>query len=34
MVLECDQEVPEEGISWLKKVEGVNKVAYLSPDPK
>ena len=30
MVLECDQEVPEEGISWLKKVEGVNKVTYLS----
>lgn len=29
MVIECDQEVPIEGIEWLKKVEGVNKVTYL-----
>ena len=29
MVIECDQEVPAEGIEWLKKVEGVNKVTYL-----
>ena len=29
MVFECDQEVPIEGIEWLKKVEGVNKVTYL-----
>lgn len=29
MVIECDQEVPVEGIEWLKKVEGVNKVTYL-----
>ena len=29
MVIECDQEVPDEGIEWLKKVEGVNKVTYL-----
>ena len=29
MVIECDQEVPIEGIEWLNKVEGVNKVTYL-----
>ena len=29
MVIECDQEVPQEGIDWLKRVEGVNKVTYL-----
>lgn len=30
MVVECDQEIPKEGIDWLTKVEGVNKVTYLS----
>ena len=30
MVVECDQEIPKEGIDWLKKVEGVKKVTYLS----
>ena len=30
MVLECDQEIPREGIEWLKKVEGITKVTYLS----
>ena len=30
MVLECDQEVPMEGIEWLERVEGVVKVTYLS----
>lgn len=29
MVLECDQEVPEEGINWLRHEEGVVKVTYL-----
>lgn len=29
MVLECDQEVPEEGIKWLRHAEGVVKVTYL-----
>ena len=29
MVLECDQEVPEEGIYWLRHAEGVVKVTYL-----
>ena len=29
MVLECDQEVPEDGIKWLEKIEGVLKVTYL-----
>lgn len=29
MVLECDQEVPEEGINWLRHPEGVVKVTYL-----
>lgn len=30
MVIECDQEVPDECITWLKKVEGVKDAAYLS----
>lgn len=30
MVVECDQEIPREGIEWLEKVEGVKKVTYLS----
>lgn len=30
MVVECDQEIPKEGIDWLMKVEGVVKVTYLS----
>lgn len=29
MVLECDQEVPEDGINWLGHAEGVVKVTYL-----
>lgn len=29
MVLECDQEVPEVGINWLRHAEGVVKVTYL-----
>lgn len=29
MVLECGQEVPEEGINWLRHAEGVVKVTYL-----
>lgn len=29
MVLECDQEVPEEGVNWLRHAEGVTKVTYL-----
>lgn len=29
MVLECDQEVPEEGTNWLRHAEGVVKVTYL-----
>ena len=29
MVLECDQEVPEAGINWLRHAEGVVKVTYL-----
>ena len=29
MVIECDQEVPEEGINWLRHAEGVVKVTYL-----
>ncbi len=28
MVVECDQEIPEDGINWLKKSEGVLKVTY------
>ena len=30
MVLECDQEVPQESIRWLAHLEGINKVTYLS----
>ena len=30
MVLECDQEIPEQAISWLKNLEGVEKVTYYS----
>lgn len=30
MVLECDQEIPKEGIKWLRKLEGVVKVTYYS----
>lgn len=30
MVIECDQEIPREGIEWLSKAEGVVKVTYLS----
>lgn len=28
MVIECDQEVPEDGIRWLQNIEGVLKVTY------
>lgn len=30
MVVECDQEIPQDGLSWLAKAEGVVKVTYLS----
>lgn len=30
MVLECDQEIPEEGLRWLEHLEGVEKVTYYS----
>ena len=30
IVIKCDQEVPQEGIKWLEKAEGVVKVTYLS----
>lgn len=30
MVVECDQEVPEESIKWLEHLEGINKVTYYS----
>ena len=30
MVLECDQPIPADGISWLKHVEGVLKVTYFA----
>ena len=34
MVIECDQELPEESIRWLSKQEGIVKVTYLSLLPK
>ena len=30
MVLECDQEIPRDAISWLSHLEGVTKVICLS----
>jgi L-serine dehydratase len=30
MVIECDQEVPQESIKWLRRLEGITKVTYLS----
>lgn len=30
MVLECDQEIPQESIEWLAHLEGIIKVTYLS----
>ncbi len=30
MVIECDQQIPDDGISWLTHVEGVLKVTYFS----
>ena len=29
MVVECDQEVPESGIDWLRGFDGIRKVTYL-----
>lgn len=30
MVIECDQEVPEDSLKWLERLEGIMKVSYLS----
>lgn len=30
MVIECDQEVPQESIRWLERLEGIVKVTYFS----
>lgn len=30
MVLECDQEIPQEAIRWLEHLEGIEKVTYYS----
>lgn len=30
MVIECDQEVPIESVTWLERLEGIVKVTYLS----
>lgn len=34
MIIECDQEVPLEAIDWLRRLEGVVKVTYLSLEEK
>lgn len=34
LVVECDKEVPKEGIQWLEKLEGIYKVTYLSLEEK
>ena len=30
MVVECDQEIPQEALKWLEHLEGIRKVTYLS----
>lgn len=30
MVIECDEEIPREGIEWLSKLPGIHKLTYLS----
>lgn len=30
MVLECDQEIPRDSLRWLERLEGIQKVTYLS----
>ncbi len=30
MVLECDQEIPRESLTWLEHLEGIEKVTYYS----
>ena len=30
MVIECDQEIPQESICWLEHLEGIRKVTYLN----
>lgn len=34
MVIECDQEVPEQSVRWLERLEGITKVTYLSKKKK
>ncbi len=34
LVVECDKEVPKEGIRWLETLEGIYKVTYLSLEEK
>ncbi len=34
MVIECDQEIPLEALDWLRKLEGIVKVTYLSMEEK
>lgn len=29
MVIECDQEIPREGLEWVEHLEGIRKVTYL-----
>ena len=30
MVIECDQEIPMASVEWLRRLEGITKVTYLS----
>ncbi len=30
MIIECDQEIPDDSLAWLKRLEGVEKVTYYS----
>lgn len=32
MVIECDEEIPKESIEWLKNIDGIIKVTYLSKE--
>ena len=30
MVIVCDKEIPEEGLNFLERLEGIQKVTYLA----
>ena len=34
MILECDQEIPADSVSWVEHLEGVEKVTYFSTEDR